>query len=56
MNREIKGLTSEEVKKSLELYGDNSLKKQKQKTCWWCRAQILDVKNISASATVLHRK
>lgn len=31
MNREIKGLTSEEVKKSLELYGDNSLKKQKHK-------------------------
>lgn len=31
MTRGIKGLTSEEVKKSLELHGDNRLKKEKKK-------------------------
>ena len=32
MAKNIKGLTSLEVKKSLELYGDNSLKKEKRKS------------------------
>ena len=31
MKKELKGLTSEEVKKSLELYGDNSLRKERHK-------------------------
>ena len=31
MSKNIKGLTSLEVKRSLELYGDNSLKKEKSK-------------------------
>ena len=31
MRKEIKGLTSEEAKKSMELYGDNSLRKEKSK-------------------------
>ena len=31
MAKDIKGLTSEEVKRSLELYGDNSLRKEKRK-------------------------
>lgn len=31
MRKELKGLTSDEVKRSLELYGDNSLSKEKNK-------------------------